>query len=506
MTTATVTDTILEVKDVSKRFGANLVLQGVSFELRAGEVHALLGENGAGKSTLMKIIAGVYEPDAGEILLRGARTDFRDPGQAVTAGISTVYQELNLIPSLSAASNIMLGREESTALFLHERQMRAAAAAALTEIGSRAKPGTIVETLSTGERQLVEIARALSSESSVIIMDEPTAALSSGEIETLHRSIRQLQSRGISVVYISHKLDEVFRIADRVSILRDGALVRTLDTGETTRDEVVSLMLGRELRKEMAHQADERRFNDADGARLAPVLRVEGLTVPGKIEDVTFEVGPGEILGFAGLVGAGRTETMRAIVGLERIRSGTVQVAGRRLRARSPRAAQNRGVVLIPEDRKTQGLLLDLSVEANIALPHLRSLSSATWVRRRALKTLVQQCIERFDVRPTTPKTSVRLLSGGNQQKVLIGRWLLRSHTVLIFDEPSKGVDVGARAGIWQMIRDVAAQGTAVVVVSSETEELIALADRIVVMKEGRVSAALENRNLSEDEVMQHAF
>jgi ribose transport system ATP-binding protein len=510
VTLPTTTDKVLEVRDVSKSFGANLVLQGIDFELRAGEVHALLGENGAGKSTLMKIIAGVYEPDSGEVLLRGEPTNFRDPGQAVSAGISTVYQELNLIPSLSAASNIMLGREVSTGLFLRERQMRNAAADALKEIGSRAHPSTLVETLSTGERQLVEIARALSSKSSVIIMDEPTAALSSGEVETLHRSVRQLTSRGISVIYISHKLDEVFRLADRVSVLRDGALVRTIATSETNRDEVVSLMLGRELKKELSHQhqVHKRRHEEIDekGAPAEPMLKVDGLSVPGKIDDVSFTVARGEILGFAGLVGAGRTETMRAIVGLERVKAGSVSINGKHIHPRSPRAAQKQGVVLIPEDRKTQGLLLDLSVEDNIALPHLKRLSAGPWVRSGSLKALVQQCIDKFDVRPANAKTTVRLLSGGNQQKVLIGRWLLQPHRVLIFDEPSKGVDVGARAGIWQMIREVAEQGTAVIVVSSETEEIIALADRIIVMKEGRVSASIENLNLTEDEVMQHAF
>lgn len=320
----------------------------------------------------------------------------------------------------------------------------------------------------------------------------------------MHRSIEKLKLRGISVIYISHKLDEVFRIADRVSVLRDGALVRTSETGATSRDEVVSLMLGRDLQREQEHQLEDRETKDGPSGPIA--LEVEGLCVPGKLTDVSFDVAEGEIVGFAGLVGAGRTETMRAIVGLERVRSGSVRIGGAGYRPRSPRHAQGLGVVLIPEDRKTQGLLLDLSVGENIALPHLKDLSVGTWVRKRALAGLVARCIEQFDVRGAEDRTTIRLLSGGNQQKVLIGRWLLREHRVLIFDEPSKGVDVGARAAIWQMIREVAAQGTAVIVVSSETEELTALADRIVVMKEGRIAASLENRNLSEDEVMQYAF
>jgi monosaccharide-transporting ATPase len=495
----------LEVRGVSKQFGGNPVLTGIDFELARGEVHALLGENGAGKSTLTRIIGGVVRADDGEVLFRGAHTAFRDPGQAVAAGISTVYQELNLIPTLDVAANILLGRELSTSGWLRRREMHALAREALDAVGSGARPDQPVAELSTGERQLVEIARALSSKAEVIIMDEPTAALSSGEIATLHAAIRRVTALGVAVIYISHKLDEVRAISDRVSVLRDGALVRTARVDEVSRDEIVSLMLGRGVREALEEQAEGNRPT-AVQEEADPVLSVRGLTVPGKVADVSFDVRPGEILGFAGLVGAGRTETMRAMVGLEQVRSGEVHLGGRRLQARSPRAALRAGLVLIPEDRKTQGLILSLSTGQNVALPHLDRRSRFGWVRGGDLRRLVTRCLQTFEVRPVDPTKEVRLLSGGNQQKVLIGRQLLEHHRVVVFDEPSKGVDVGARAAIWDMIRNAAREGTGVVVVSSETEELIALCDRIAVMREGSISTVLDNDKLTEDEVMQHAF
>ncbi|WP_206447889.1 sugar ABC transporter ATP-binding protein [Agrococcus sp. KRD186] len=496
------TPPLLEVRGVTKSFGGNSVLRGVDFDVRAGEVHALLGENGAGKSTLTKIVAGVHKADAGSVAFEGAPADFKDPGSAVRAGISTVYQELNLIPHLDCASNIFLGREPETALFEHARSIRSGAAAALAEIGSRAKPTTVVADLTTAERQLVEIAKALATNARLIIMDEPTAALSSAEIERLHESIRRLTARGIAVIYISHKLDEVFRISDRISIMRDGRVLSTRVPAETTRDEVVSAMLGREL------EAEKREIESDHGERFTgpPMLSVSELSVRGKVTDISFDVRPGEILGMAGLVGAGRTETVRALVGLERGVTGSVSLDGARFRPRTPNAAIRAGLVLVPEDRKTQGLLLGSSIEDNVVLPHLAKLSVATWVRRKAAKAMATECVDSFDVRPRTIDKATTYLSGGNQQKVLIGRWLLDEYKVLIFDEPSKGVDVGARSGIWRMIRDAAAKGAAVIVISSETEELIALADRILVMREGRVSTVLNNTGLTEDEVMEHAF
>jgi ribose transport system ATP-binding protein len=333
-------------------------------------------------------------------------------------------------------------------------------------------------------------------------MDEPTAALSSGEIERLHESIRRLTARGISVIYISHKLDEVFRIADRISVMRDGKLRATVTPTESSREEVVSLMLGRDL------AAEKRELDSEHADRFSgdPMLEVNGLTVRGKVTDVSFSVRPGEILGMAGLVGAGRTETVRALVGLERVSSGTIVLDGKKFVPRTPAKAISAGMVLIPEDRKTQGLLLGSSVEDNVALPHLRALSTALWVRRKRAKALAERCVNEFDVRPAVIDKATMFLSGGNQQKVLIGRWLLEKYKVLIFDEPSKGVDVGARSGIWRMIREAAAEGAAVVVISSETEELTALADRIVVMRGGAVSRELVNHALTEGEVMEHAF
>lgn len=495
---------VLRTFDISKSFGGNHVLRGVDFDVRPGEVHALLGENGAGKSTLTKIIAGVHHADSGRVEFDGRAVAFRDPGSAVRAGISTVYQELNLIPYLDCASNISLGREPRKALVMRESEARTQAAAALQEIGSHAGPTTLVSSLTTGERQMVEIAKALAADARLIIMDEPTAALSSGEIERLHQSIRRLTDRAIAVIYISHKLDEVFRIADRVSVMRDGRLLATLGPAQFERDRVVSMMLGRDLeaeRREIGSQlAGTSRFEGE------PMLKVTELSVPGKVREVSFEVHAGEILGMAGLVGAGRTETARALVGLERVSKGQVELGGSAYHPRSPGRAIRHGMVLVPEDRKTQGLLLGASVEDNVALPHLGRHSVGLWVKRSETRRLAQTCVDEFDVRPRDIGKLTTFLSGGNQQKVLIGRWLLEKYRVLIFDEPSKGVDVGARSGIWRMIRDVAAHGTAVIVISSETEELTALADRILVMREGRITKELINTGLTEDEVMEHAF
>lgn len=499
----------LTMESVCKTFGATMVVKRVSLEVAPGEVHALIGENGAGKSTLTKMIAGVHRPDAGNISMDGVPVDFRTPGDALAAGVSTVYQELNLIPELDCASNIALGREPHRMLFARSAAINARAAAVLAEVGSRAAPTTLVSALSTGERQLVEIAKALASDARIVIMDEPTAALSTGEIALLHKAVKRLTARGISVIYITHKLAELFVLADRVSVMRDGNLITTLRTSETSRDELVATMLGKDLQSEVSNaqaRHDRERFSQALDANAAADFVVDGLSTSGQVRDVSFRLKAGEILGMAGLVGAGRTETVRALVGLEKIVAGDIVLGGKTFRPRNPGQAQGAGIVMVPEDRKTQGLLLDQSVESNATLPHLRRLSRFGWIDRRGVRALAQQCIDSFDVRPRLPQKAIGLLSGGNQQKVLIGRWLLDDYRVVIFDEPSKGVDIGAREGIWQMVRTAAARGAAVIVVSSETEELIALSHRILVMRQGEVTAQLDNIDLTEEEVMKHAF
>lgn len=503
----------LNLNGVCKTFGATMVVKRVTLEVLPGEVHALIGENGAGKSTLMKMIAGVHRPEEGSISMDGSPVEFRAPADALAAGVCTVYQELNLIPELDCASNIALGREPHRMLFARRAEMNARAAQVLAEIGSRAKPTTLVSSLSTGERQLVEIAKALAGEARIVIMDEPTAALSTGEIARLHEAVRRLAARGIAVIYITHKLAELFVLSDRVSVMRDGNLITTVRTADTTRDALVATMLGKELQTDIAkapsrHRRDrvEPDHPERKSADAAAEFVVERLSTAGLVRDVSFRLRAGEILGMAGLVGAGRTETVRALVGLEKIVSGEIALGGQRFTPRNPGHAQNAGVVMVPEDRKTQGLLLDQSVESNATLPHLARLSRFGWINGRAVRALAQQCIDSFDVRPKLPQKAIGLLSGGNQQKVLIGRWLLDNYRVVIFDEPSKGVDIGAREGIWQMVRSAAARGAAVIVVSSETEELIALSHRIVVMRQGEVTAELDNTDLTEEEVMKHAF
>ncbi len=492
----------LEVSGLTKIFGTAKVVDGVSLDLKPGEVLALVGENGAGKSTLTKMIAGVHQPDGGSIRLDGDTVSFRTPSEAIRAGISTVYQELNLIPELDCASNIALGTELSSLGFMHAASISERAVAAMAEVGTTARPTTLIQDLPTGERQLVEIAKALASNARVVIMDEPTAALSSGEIARLHAAVRRLTARGIAVIYITHKMSEIFTLSDRISVLRDGRFVRTFITADTTREELLTAMLG----QPMGSFGGSAEHLVRKSKSSAPVISIKNLATDGPVKNFSLEANSGEIVGLAGLVGAGRTEAMSALAGLAEITGGVIELNGQVIRPRNPHHAQSLGIVVVPEDRKTEGLMLDQSVEANVTLPHVGQLSRFGFIDDVAARRMAQDCIERFDVRPKRTDIAIGLLSGGNQQKILIGRWLLKDYKVVVFDEPSKGVDVGARAGIWEMIRQTAARGAAVIVVSSETEELIALCDRIMVMRQGYVSAALENTNLTEEKVMEHAF
>ncbi|AYD04174.1 sugar ABC transporter ATP-binding protein [Neorhizobium sp. NCHU2750] len=491
----------LEVSGLTKIFGTTTVVDNVSLDLRPGEVLALVGENGAGKSTLTKMIAGVYRPDGGTIRLDGKEVSFRTPSEAIHAGVSTVYQELNLIPELDCASNIALGSEPTSGGFMRRGEIYKRAADAMIEVGTRTRPTTLIGDMPTGECQLIEIAKALASNARIVIMDEPTAALSSGEIAGLHAAVRRLTAKGISVIYITHKMSEIFALSDRITVMRDGRYVTTVKTSDTSREQLLVSMLGRAL-----DQFGTAGPDTAPDTEKPAKLSIRNLSTDGLVREFSLDVGAGEIVGMAGLVGAGRTEAVNALSGVVTITGGEIKLNGRTVNPRSPSQTQALGIVVVPEDRKTEGLMLDQSVQDNVMLPHIASLTRFGIINDAAVRRMAKECVERFDVRPRRTDIAIGLLSGGNQQKVLIGRWLLKDYEVVVFDEPSKGVDVGAREGIWDMIRQTAARGAAVIVVSSETEELIALSDRIVVMRQGRISAALKNTNLTEERVMEHAF
>jgi ribose transport system ATP-binding protein len=474
---------LLTMTGIVKEFPGVRALDGVDLDVRAGEVHALLGQNGAGKSTLIKVLAGAHQPDAGTITWAGDTVRLSHPVAAMRIGVATIYQELDLVDGLTVAENIFLGHEHSSGGFMRPATARAAARDLLGRLGhADIDPGREVGRLSAAGKQIVSMARALSHDARLIVMDEPSAVLDSGEVDNLFRVIRDLTGGGVAVVYISHRLEEIREIADRVTVLKDGRTVATgLDARETTTAQLIRLMTGRSIE----YVFPERQAPPVEAA--APVLQVAGLSRTGEFADVSFTVRAGEIVGLAGLVGSGRSEILETVYGARRASSGTVTVDGRRLRNGSVQAAVSAGIGLAPEERKSQGLLLDQSVGRNISIASLTRFARGGFVRRGAEQEAAAQQAAALDVRPHGVARMVRTLSGGNQQKVVLARWLLRGCRVLLLDEPTRGVDVGARSEIYTLVRRLASQGVAIVVVSSEVEEVLGLADRVLVVGEGRV-------------------
>lgn len=487
---------LIAVKSLSKSFPGVLALQEVQFDLQAGEVHALMGENGAGKSTLMKILAGVYMRDAGEVLLDGVPVEITSPAHAQSLAIGIIHQELYLMAHLTAAQNIFLGREPRGALglFLDEDQLNSDTQALFERMHLQMAPDTRIGELTVARQQMVEIAKALSHKSRVLIMDEPTAALNNAEIEELFRIIRQLRSEGVGIVYISHKMDEIGRIADRITVMRDGRTIATVPA-QTPMAEIIAMMVGRKL------ESAEKHIPDTSANEV--LLDVRGLSRGRAIRNVSFSVRRGEILGFAGLMGAGRTEVARAVFGADAIDAGEVRVRGRLLKLKTPRDAVQAGMGYLSEDRKHFGLATGMDVESNITLPSLRRWLKWGWfLNRPAIHAIAQQMVDKLRIKTPTLTQVARLLSGGNQQKVVIAKWLVQDCEVLIFDEPTRGIDVGAKSEIYKLINELAAAGKAIIVISSELPEVLHLSHRILVMCEGRVTGDVSGHAATQESLM----
>ncbi|OHB89661.1 MAG: D-xylose ABC transporter ATP-binding protein [Planctomycetes bacterium RIFCSPHIGHO2_02_FULL_52_58] len=479
----------LLMRGIRKEYPGVCALDGVDFEVAFGEVHALLGVNGAGKSTLMSILSGATRMDGGAIFINGKRLDITSPHKAMELGISVIYQEFNLVPHLTVAENIFLGREPRKRMgFVDYREMYTGAVGLLERLGAPFSPRERVADLGVAQQQLVEIAKALFKEARVIAMDEPTATLSMKETERLFSIIRLLKAEGKGIVYISHRLEEIFEIADRVTVLRDGRLVETCGLQGVTRERLVEMMLGKALEGAVPGGRGERPFAPTTEHE---VLRVEGLTRRGVLEDINLTVMEGEILGIAGLVGAGKTELARALYGLDKIDEGKVVIGGHPVRLQSPAEAIRRGVVLVPEDRKRLGLVLGMAVRENISLASLFRFSRFGFVNGRRERKTAGEMVESLRVKTPGLEQQVRNLSGGNQQKVVLAKWLLRGARVLIFDEPTRGIDVGAKAEVHGLIRALADKGAAILLISSELQEVIDHSDRMVVMHGGRITGEL---------------
>jgi monosaccharide-transporting ATPase len=496
------TQPVLELRRGTKRFPGVLALADVSFGLMPGEVRALVGENGAGKSTLIKVLTGVYQPDEGEVLFQGEEVSFSSPGESQAAGISTIYQEVNLIPLLSVAQNIFLGREPRNGLGLIDvPRMNREAGEVLDRYGIEADPKVPLTSLSLGLQQMVAITRAISIDARVVIMDEPTSSLEAKEVQTLFGVIRQLRQDDIGVIYVSHRMDELYEICDSVTVLRDGKLVHTGPLSELSKLELVSMMLGRELDEVQTQGATS--FSEEDHTTAdEPVLEARNLTQLPLLHGVSLDLRPGEILGLAGLLGAGRTETAKAIFGAGELDAGSVKVDGKEIKTGSPAAAIKAGIAFLPEDRKSEGIIPDLSVRENIVAAALPRLSRAGLVSDKAQDEVVQRFMQSLGIKASGPDQPVRELSGGNQQKVMLARWLCLDPKVLILDEPTRGIDVGAKAEIQKLVDDLARDGLGVVFISSELEEVVEGSDRAIALKEGAVVGVLSGEQVSERNLM----
>jgi ribose transport system ATP-binding protein len=492
---------LLKVEGISKGFPGVQALDGVSFELDQGEVLALVGENGAGKSTLMKILSGIYTMDAGRIVIDGDEVDVNDPKVAQKLGISIIHQEMHLMPHLTVAQNIYIGREPRTGPWVREAELNRRTKKLLDGLNIHLRPTQSVGDLTVASQQMVEIAKALSYDhTKILIMDEPTSAISISETKVLFGLIRSLRDRGVGIVYISHRMEELRQIADRVTVLRDGQYVGTRGMDEVTDDEIIAMMVGRDISAAYLSRQDV----PASTGEVA--LSVRGLSTKNLLRDVSFDLHKGEILGFAGLMGAGRTETARAVIGADPMSEGTIEVNGKVVRISGPEVAVRLGIGYLPEDRKRHGLMLEQDVAFNVSMASLRSNKAPLgFLREGRARRVTDGFIKALRIKTPSSRTTVKTLSGGNQQKVVIAKWLARNCDVLIFDEPTRGIDVGAKEEIYKLLNELADQGKAIIMISSELPEVLRLSHRIVVMSQGRVTGMLSPDEADQETIMKLA-
>ena len=485
---------ILRMTNIVKNFAGVQALRGVDFDLYAGEVHAILGENGAGKSTLIKVITGVHQPNDGDIFLDGRQVHFANPLESRQHGIAAIYQEPSLFPDLDIAENIFVGRQPmGLGRNVAWRRMYRGAAELLDSLGVELSPKTKARDLSVAQQQMVEIARALSVNAKILIMDEPTSSLTLAEVDDLFRITRRLRESGTAIVFISHRLEDLFELADRVTVLRDGSYVGTRQMAGVTTEELIQMMVGRTLSDLFPKQAVE-------AGQVA--LKVTGLTLPGVFADVSFELRKGEILGMAGLVGAGRTDVARTIFGLAPAAGGAIEIDGRPVKIRSPQQAMNLGLAYVPEDRQHHGLVLPMNLSQNITLPILSEYARGGWLKKGAELEAAQQAASQMAVKAASLWQKARELSGGNQQKVVLAKWLSTHPRILMLDEPTRGIDVGTKAAVHALMSELAAQGMAILMISSELPEILGMSDRIIVMREGRVTAQLSRAEATQEKIM----
>lgn len=484
----------IEMNNIYKAFGQNKVLEGVQFSLEAGEVHALMGENGAGKSTLMNILTGLHKHDQGTITINGKEVSFKDSKEAEKAGLAFIRQELNIWPEMTVLENLFIGKEMVNALgVLKTKQMKAKATEIFKTLNISLPFDKEAGLCSVGEQQMIEIAKALMTDAEVIIMDEPTAALTDREIEKLFEVMKGLIKKGVSLVYISHRMEEIFAICDRITVMRDGKTVDTKRIIDTNFDEVVQKMVGREL---------EDRFPHREATPGEVVLEVNALTKKGLFEDIHFAVRQGEIVGVAGLMGAGRTEIMRAIFGIDQIGSGELKIEGKKVAIRKPTDAVRHGLAFITENRKEEGLILDFSIRENIGLPNLKSFAPNGIVKTADEKKFAEMMVKRLHVKTSSTEAIIGNLSGGNQQKVVIAKWIGTSPKVLIMDEPTRGIDVGAKREIYELMNELTERGIAIIMVSSELPEIVGMSDRVLVVHEGKIAGELMKKEATQEKIM----
>ena len=490
---------LLEMRHINKAFSGVQALGDVQFHLKRGEVHAFMGENGAGKSTLMKILTGVYQRDSGEVLIDGKPVVYQNTAEAMADGVVIVHQELNMMDDLKVYENIFIGRENMTGFLINDHENIKNTKKLFDEIGVSIDPNAKVGDLTVGQQQMVEIAKAVSHDAKIVVFDEPTSALTQAEIKELFTIINDLRSKDIGIIYITHRMDEVFQISDRITVLRDGTFVGTTNTADTNKDDLISMMVGRELTEEVKTKSQV-----PEGAEV--VLEVEHLSAGRMVKDVSFNLHKGEILGVSGLMGAGRTEMARLIYGAEQPETGTIRLNGKEVQIKSTSDAVAMGIGYLSEDRRRYGVLAEKNITENTVLPSLTKYISAGLINDAKAKRDAVEYNKTVSTKMTSVDQKVRTLSGGNQQKVVVAKWLLRDSDILIFDEPTRGIDVGAKAEIYELMQNLADQGKSIIMISSEMQEILRMSDRVVVMCEGRVTGIVPIEEATQEKILGYAM